>query len=102
MESDNLIIQIQKLKLYIEHIKNLLSLFEHEINDEIKLKDKKAIFIVESTSLEENKKKENLNENLEENIKKFQIVINQFKKKYPLLFRKLLNKLNSNSDSTSC
>ena len=102
MESDNLIIQIQKLKLYIEHIKNLLSLFEHEINDEIKLKDKKAIFIVESTSLEENKKKENLNENLEENINKFQIVINQFKKKYPLLFRKLLNKLNSNSDSTSC
>ncbi len=102
MESDNLIIQIQKLKLYIEHIKNLLSLFEHEINDEIKLKDKKAIFVVESTNLEENKKKENLNENLEENINKFQIVINQFKKKYPLLFRKLLNKLNSNSDSTSC
>ena len=102
MESDNLIIQIQKLKLYIEHIKNLLSLFEHEINDEIKLKDKKAIFVVESTSLEEKKKKENLNENLEENINKFQIVINQFKKKYPLLFRKLLNKLNSNSDSTSC
>ena len=80
----------------------MLSLFEHEINDEIKLKDKKAIFVVESTNLEENKKKENLNENLEENINKFQIVINQFKKKYPLLFRKLLNKLNSNSDSTSC